>query len=365
MRTVSSFLIILAAIILLPVTDSVQAATPEETFPTSLHARGPSNGRENIYEQGIGVLTKAPFRDSACQSCHTKTYADGTEVGDEYKPGCRDCHVTSGDKVADERCRMCHTIGFDRYSVHREAGLGCMDCHTAADMHGNGRIQESMYAPDAIEADCQDCHEAVMSDNIIAHNLHKGTVDCSACHLETAQTCYSCHYESFTDGGGQYRVLTRHSDFVMLVNGQDGKVHTATYQTIPFKGKTYVGITPNMTHTIMKAEDSRTCQDCHNNDAMTQYRDKGRIWVAKWDEKKKSLWLRKGVIPVPPDWSYRLKFDHITYVGKPTDNVPGYPAEDPANWTFISDVSDRTHMFAAEPLTRRQMEILLKSYSAK
>jgi hypothetical protein len=54
-----------------------------------------------------------------------------------------------------------------------------------------------------------------------------------------------------------------------------------------------------MTHTIMKAEDSRRCRDCHNNDAMQQYRDEGRIWVAKWDEEKKSLWLRKGVIPVP------------------------------------------------------------------
>lgn len=150
----------------------------------------------------------------------------------------------------------------------------------------------------------------------------------------------------------------------MLVNGQDGKVHTATYQTTPFKGKTYVGITPNMTHTIMKAEDSRQCRDCHNNDAVQQYRKEGRIWVAKWDEEEKSLWLRKGVVPVPPEWSYRLKFDQITFIGEPTDEVPDYPAEDHKNWTFVGDVPDRTNMFAAEPLTRRQMEILLQSYSA-
>lgn len=220
-----------------------------------------------------------------------------------------------------------------------------------------------MYAPDAIEANCQSCHEQVTRDNIIAHNLHMKSVDCSACHLETSQTCYSCHYESFTEGGGQYRVLTRHSGFVMLVNGQAGKVHTATYQTIPYKGKTYVGITPNMTHTIMKAEDSRRCEDCHNNDAMQQYRDEGRIWVAKWDEDNKSLWLRKGVIPVPPEWSYRLKFDHITYSGQPTDKVPGYPAEDFENWTYVNNISDRTNIFAARPLTREQMEKLLTPHS--
>jgi hypothetical protein len=349
----------LLALILTFIADSVFAATPEETFPTSLHARGPSNGRENIYEHGLGKIVKSSFRDSACQSCHTETYADGTPVGDEYQPSCRDCHVEPGDSVDQERCRLCHTIGFDRFSVHREAELACMDCHTLSDVHGNGQIQESMYAPGAIEAECLDCHEDVFDIDNVSHNTHKETVHCSACHLETSQTCYSCHYESFTDGGGQYRVLTRHSDFVMLVNDQNGKVHTATYQTVPYKGKIYVGITPNMTHTIMKADDARNCQDCHNNDAVQQYRDEGRIWVAKWDEEKKSLWLRKGVIPVPPDWSYRLKFDQITYVGKPDDEVPGYPAEDPENWTYVGNIPNRTNIFAAQPLTREQMEKLL------
>lgn len=363
MKNMSSILMFVALICLFPVADAVEAATPEETFPTSLHARGPSNGRENIYEQGVGVLVKAPFRDSACQTCHAKTYADGTEVGADYEPSCRDCHATPGDKVPQERCRNCHNIGFDRFSVHREAGLTCMDCHTTNDVHGNGEIQESMYAPDAIEADCQNCHEGFATDNNISHSLHRTTLDCSACHLETAQTCYSCHYESFTDGGGQYRVLTRHSDFVMLVNDQNGKVHTATYQTIPFKGKTYVGITPNMTHTIMKAEDARKCKDCHNNEAVQQYREEGKITVAKWDEKKKSLWLRKGVIPVPPEWSYRLIFDQITFTGKPTDTVPDYPANDPENWTYVGSIPDRTNIFAAEPLTREQMDKLLKSYT--
>ena len=115
----------------------------------------------------------------------------------------------------------------------------------------------------------------------------------------------------------------------------------------------------------MKAKDSRRCQDCHNNDAVQQYRDEGRIWVAKWDEEKKSLWLRKGVIPVPPEWSYRLKFDQITYSGQPDDKVPDYPAEDPENWTYVGNIPDRTNMFAARPLTRQQMDKLLKSYPEK
>ena len=105
--------------------------SPEDTFPTSLHAQGPSNGRENIWDNGPGLLTKIPFRDTGCQNCHAETYADGTPVDDAtYKPGCRDCHATPGDQVPQERCSGCHSMDLDQYSVHREAELECMDCHT-------------------------------------------------------------------------------------------------------------------------------------------------------------------------------------------------------------------------------------------
>jgi hypothetical protein len=222
-----------------------------------------------------------------------------------------------------------------------------------------------MYAPDAIEADCFDCHDDVADDSIESHEIHLDSVDCSACHLETSETCYSCHLESFVEGGYQDRVLTEHVGFIMLVNNKEGKVHTATYQTIPWKGKTFVGILPIFNHTIMDAEDSRDCGDCHNNYAVREYKEKGRIWVARWNERAKSLWLRKGVIPVPPGWPYRLKFDQITYTGSPDDPVPGYPSEDPESWTYVGDVPDLTQDFKdyVDPLTAKQMEELMKDYS--
>jgi len=337
-----------------------------ETFPTSLHARGPSNGRENLYEDGIGLLTKQPFRDLPCQNCHAETYADGTPVDDAtYEPSCKDCHAKTGDQVPQERCFGCHETGLERYSVHREAGLECMDCHTLNDVHGNGRIQETMYAPDAIEAACTDCHDDLAGDAVKSHEFHLDTVDCGACHLQTAETCYSCHLESYLEGGYQDRALTQHDDFIMLINNKEGKVHAATYQTIPWKGKTFVGILPIFNHGIMDAENARDCGDCHNNDAVKEYKEEGRIWVARWNEDKKSLWLRKGVIPVPPDWRYRLKFDQVTYTGDPNDPVPGYPSEDPKNWTYVGNVPDVTQDFKdyVDPLTPEQMLELMKDYS--
>jgi hypothetical protein len=340
--------------------------SPEDTFPTSLHAQGPSNGRENVYESGPGLLTKISFRDSPCQKCHAETYADGTIVDTAtYQPSCKDCHATPDNKVPQERCFECHETGFDRYSVHREAELECMDCHTLNDVHGNGRVQETMYAPDAIEAACTDCHDDLVDDAVKSHEIHLDTVDCGACHLETAETCYSCHLESYLEGGQQDRVLTRHVDFIMLVNNKEGKVHAATYQTIPWKGKTFVGILPIFNHSIMDAAKARGCGDCHDNDAVREYKEEGRIWVARWDEDDKSLWLRKGVIPVPPDWPYRLKFDQVTYTGSPGDPVPGYPSEDPESWTYVGNVPDVTQDFKdyVDPLTHEQMLELMNDYS--
>jgi len=249
------------------------------------------------------ALTQIPYGDLPCHNCHPETYADGTTVDQAtYEPGCRDCHAAPGDEVPQDRCLECHENGLYGYSVHREVGLECMDCHTSNDVHGNGRIMETMYDPDAIEANCIACHAEVSSDSLAAHEIHFDTVDCSACHIETSETCYSCHFESYVEGGYQDRVLTQHDGFIMLVNRKNGKVHPATYQTTPWKGKSFVGILPTFSHTVRKAEDARGCGDCHANDAVDEYARTGRIWVAKWNEESKSLWLRKGVIPVPPNW---------------------------------------------------------------
>jgi hypothetical protein len=224
-----------------------------------------------------------------------------------------------------------------------------------------------MYVPEAVEANCFDCHAEVADDSIESHQIHMDSVDCSACHLKTAETCYSCHFESYVEGGYQYRAFAEHTGFIMLINNKEGKVHAATYQTLVWKGKTFVGIMSIFNHTTMRAEDSRDCKDCHNNDAAKEYNATGRIWVAKWNEQDKSLWLRKGVIPVPPRWPHSLRFDHITYTGSPDDPVPEDPSEEWESWTFVGNVSDLTQDYKdyVDPLTAEQMEELMKDYSER
>ena len=74
--------------------------------------------------------------------------------------------------------------------------------------------------------------------------------------------------------------------------------------------------------------------------------------------------LRKGIIPVPPNWPKVLIFDQVTYAGSPNDPVPGYPSEDPENWIYLGNVPDVTHDFKdyVEPLTQEQMEKLKAPY---
>jgi len=81
-------------------------------------------------------------------------------------------------------------------------------------------------------------------------------------------------------------------------------------QTIPWKGKIFVGILPIFNHTIMDAENARKCGDCHNNDAVKEYREEGKIWVARWDEDNKSMWLRKGVEPLTHEQMLELMKDY-------------------------------------------------------
>ena len=94
--------------------------SPEERFPTSLHARGASDGFKNVYEDGLGRLTQIPYGDLPCHSCHPETYADGTTVDEAtYEPGCRDCHA-----ARETKCRRIDASSATRTACTATACIG-------------------------------------------------------------------------------------------------------------------------------------------------------------------------------------------------------------------------------------------------
>ncbi|MFA0748231.1 MAG: hypothetical protein ACO2PL_09340 [Armatimonadota bacterium] len=146
-------------------------------------------------------------------------------------------------------------------------------------------------------------------------------------------------------------------DFVMLVRRQGvNKVYAATMMALTYKGKSFVAIAPYRAHTIVK--EARKCDECHNNAAVQEYKQTGKITVTKWDPAQGKLVNTKGVIPVPPDWKQALQFDFVDYTGDPKS-----PTTDPTKWVFLKSGADLMQMLYAEPLTPEQMQKLSTPYS--
>ncbi|RJO66316.1 MAG: hypothetical protein C4523_12845, partial [Myxococcales bacterium] len=133
-------------------------------FATSIHGARP--GKATFYEadDGFFSLTGIPMSDLACTRCHAAALADGTEVdAATYVAGCGDCHVVpddpTADPVPDNMCLGCHgRQGAEQNlfsDVHRTAGMGCTDCHTQREMHGDGTVYESFLVDGAFDAACE------------------------------------------------------------------------------------------------------------------------------------------------------------------------------------------------------------------
>lgn len=314
----------------------------DENFPTALHVT--AQGMQTFYDlnpnDGFERFTNIPYADLRCKNCHEPS-ATG---------GCGACHRipvpilgSTVDASLSGPCGTCHgrqkaEVAHGFSDVHRDAGMGCMDCHTMEDMHGDGTTYPSMLAEGAIDASCEDCHTSLASNQ--AHDLHADDVDCSACHVQSVVTCYNCHFESEINDGVK-RAIGQVTNWVFLLN-RDGKVHTGNFQSVKYQNHTMVGLAPYYAHTI--ARNARSCGDCHNSAALAQYLSTGSIDVATWNGS--SFTYAQGVVPVPPDYETALNFDFADY--------------DPntQTWSFLKSGADAIQLLFGEPMTQEQMDKL-------
>jgi hypothetical protein len=183
--------------------------------------------------------------------------------------------------------------------VHVLAGMQCMDCHSAADVHGDGTEYVSMKDPGAVSPTCGACHDTI--GQTVSHTVHAGKLDCQACHVRQVVSCTNCHFETLVKTGK--RVAVPVSGWVFLMN-YGGRVTSANMQTFVAGGnKTFLMFAPQFSHSVTKA--GRTCQECHATDAVAQARSR----------RVRLLWLEggevrqaKGVIPVAAGARYDLVF---------------------------------------------------------
>lgn len=341
------------------------AVPPDRAFPTSLHAtrRGKITWYVGTADQpGFFSIFNKPIEELGCLKCHPGTHADGTPVDPAtYKPDCKDCHLLKTDgtvdlskRVSDSTCLKCHRrqdreIFFGYRDVHRDAGyFRCMSCHTPREMHGDGMEYKSWLEPGAMDAACERCHRQVKQDVPGHDRVHLTKVHCTACHTKSAIACYSCHFPTKTPS-------TVVREFVLLLNRKGvNKVYTGTMMVLTDKekGKAFVAIAPYRAHTIVKK--GRTCSECHNNPAVQEYVQTGKITVTKWNGTQAVIDKPGVAIPVPPDWRTAFQFAFVQ-----TDQGPS------PNWSLMKvGPADMTQMLYAEPLTPEQMQKMATPYPA-
>jgi len=345
-------------------------------FETSLH--GARGGKLTFYEgtadePGFGAISGVDFDTLPCVRCHAKNFADGTPVdAATYEPGCRDCHADPDNPTSDvpeSVCFGCHArIGAEKSladagvshmtDVHRDAGMVCMDCHSEAQVHGDGTVYASVQDPGLPHPECDDCHKAggrapEPSTSVTEHLIHMANIDCAACHSQSVVSCDSCHFETEIqqDFKRFYGPPPRHG-FVYLVNGADGKVTTASTQSLTFGDKAFITIAPFFGHTITAS--GRHCDDCHASAKVNEYFDTGSVRATEFVDGVMNG--PEGLIPVPPDWKETLLYDYARYI--PEDLTPTDPPFIAENWERLEPGEELRQMLFATPLTQEQMDRL-------
>ena len=315
---------------------------------------GNAGGMRYWYDSptGFGAQSGVPYSALTCGGCHAYNSALTGVPSDQP---CLACHtevagkpgVPDYDSVDQAKCLKCHSrqaaeIAMGLPDAHRSAGMTCADCHTAAEVHSNG-AQTTMFV--ALTTQCEDCHvngrnpAAPKLPYDASHLTHSGRVGCQSCHMSGSVTCVNCHLDD--DLTKQQRVAyKKFADWIFLGNWR-GQVRPLNVQTVEYQGHTLAAWGPFNGHTIVPT--GRVCTDCHGSANVLAT----SLDVVRWNDATKTLDHLTGVIPVPPDYATRLRFDFMV------KNPDG-------SWSFLESGAGRTQMLFATPLTQWQMGRLSK-----
>ncbi len=324
-----------------------QAGEKDCAYLKSLHhtARGMSYWYEKE-NGGLERLTGVPYSQLGCGNCHAatcdachRTEADGKVVystavaRDPAK--CLSCHAREAAVMKSDKAQ-----GFE--DVHATAGLGCMDCHRASDVHGDGTEYVSMKQPGAVAPTCEGCHPTLSKTR--AHTVHGGKLDCKGCHVRQVVSCTNCHFDTLVATGK--RVAVPVSGWLFLMNA-NGKVTSANMQTFVVEGrKTFLMFAPQFSHSVMAK--GRTCEECHATEAVAQAQSKHirLLWLENGVVRQAT-----GVVPVASGASYGLVFQNFA----------------DGKWSVIQDPAEPLIHYAGygEPLTDEQIARLAQEQHGK
>ncbi|MCX6164212.1 MAG: hypothetical protein NTU73_05020, partial [Ignavibacteriae bacterium] len=188
-----------------------------------------------------------------------------------------------------------------------------MDCHTARELHGDGIAHNTYNEPGFFDAKCTNCHASAKQS--MSHTIHKGKLDCLACHMTGSTTCLNCHIDSRLKGIKGSSIQMKNMYF--LVN-HDGKVKLANLLSYVYQGKTMITFAPAFSHSVIK--EGRKCAECHNSQIVKEINE-GKFTFARWENN--SMKGVEGVIPVIDVLKWNIDFlDRVDSTWIPLENQP-------------------------------------------
>ncbi len=145
-----------------------------------------------------------PSQDNNCTACH------GSRVKDEYYG--QNNALLGRNKAAYDAASPWKAADFTLTAdVHKTAGLDCMDCHPAVEMHGEGAPTDDNRYAVTTSPRCTECHgpgtaDATAFAAVSMHSSgHLKQMDCYVCHAQPYKNCFSCHTDVTESGKGFFK----------------------------------------------------------------------------------------------------------------------------------------------------------------
>jgi nitrate/TMAO reductase-like tetraheme cytochrome c subunit len=289
----------------------------------SIHFK--QTGYFTAYEQRAGRKADAAFQklfDDHCLECHTSCGQCHVSKPHTVRSGLIWGHVFKKKPNPFLQCTACHgsRIGQEFKGDHKglsgdvhftKNSMNCVDCHTAAEMHGSKGSHR--YEVDK-RVKCEDCHKNVGSDDdtVAMHKTHKGKLSCYVCHSQPYKNCYQCHVGKgiqkpseldFRIGKNPRKSAARPYDYVLL-------------RHIPIAPNTYSVLDPSLIlpnydkyptwmltsphNIIRKAPQTESCNACHGNKDVFLTQEYIESMVQKGLMVQQELEANKAVVADPP-----------------------------------------------------------------
>ncbi len=233
--------------------------------------------------------------DYSCTQCHASCGSCHISRPNVAGGGLLKGHAYLAQPSEEETCNACHggTVGVEftgkleglAPDVHLTQGeMGCLDCHTVEQMHGDGKTYASRREVES--PDCLDCHDDIYAEgaaNLAVHRDHKGKASCQVCHSQAYQNCSGCHVGKTAKGDKFFKVDAHKVAFYIGRNPNKSERHPEKFVVVrqapaaPDTFKYYLGgrlpefdkrptFTYASPHNIQrKTAQASACNNCHGN----------------------------------------------------------------------------------------------------